>query len=662
MARPSFRTKLNHPSGAEAREDASGSLAPFLAAWRDWLPKALLLIVVTLWVFSPAYHGEWLWDDAVYVQKNEIIHDPLGFLKVWSNVDGQGDYYPLTQFVWWIEWQHLSKGTLGYHLTNVAFHLTGAFLLWILLARIGLRTAWVGALIFAVHPVMVESVAWISELKNTLSLPLLLLSMICWLEWKNGAPSRFYRWSLLCYVLSLLAKIAGLMLPLVLLGHAWAVRGKVERKDFKDIAPFFAVMVVFVCITFVPHRAPNSPSDMQPVWSLAGALASVGWGAAFMLGKCLWPVDLLPVYGGFGLGPRSLLDVLPWLGFGGLFLLLWRIRAAWSRCLLLGLGFFYLNLAPVLGFTFLHYTLMNWSTEHLLYLSIIGLIAVAVAGLDFLELNLSGIVRSAERGLLVVVLALMAWKSHAYSKCYLSGETLWAPVVVREPTSSLVQQNYGTALIDHKKYMEAVPYVKSAVELNPSDDMALIQLGQIALQDRDMTGAEAYYRQAMAIAPKTAGPYINLGSLMFQLGRNTESIDFYKKALAIKSDSAEVQYDLGDVLLQSGDLPGAIEHLSKSEELDPKLAMTHENLGVALARVGRSADAIAEFQFVEQLEPEKAAVHNNLGLALARAGHIPEAIKEFQQTLQLDPGNRQASAALAKLQQFEMQHAAPPAK
>lgn len=657
MARPSFRTKLPGALGSEMRDSGNASLAPFITAWRDWLPKAFLLLIVAFWIFGPALRGEWLWDDAVYVQRNEIIHDPLGFLKVWTHFDGQGDYYPLTTFVWWIEWQHLSKGTLGYHLTNVALHLVGAFLLWILLARIGLRRAWVGALIFVVHPVMVESVAWISELKNTLSLPLLLLAMICWLEWKNGAPDRFYRWSLLCFVLSLLAKIAGLMLPFVLLGHVWATRGKLERKDFKDVAPFLVVMIIFAGITLMPHHSPDTPPAVQPVWTLVGALSAVGWGAVFMLGKCFWPADLLTVYSGFGLGPHGPMDLLPWLGLGGLFISLWLARSApWVRCLLLGLGFFYLNLIPIFGFIFLHYTIMVWSTEHLTYLPIIGLIAVAVAGLDYLAAHLHGAARLAERALVVVVLLLMGWKSHVYAASFRSGEALWAPIVQREPNSSLVQQNYGSSLVDHQKYSEASAHLKRAIELDPRDDFAMVELGEIALRDGDMSGAEAYYREAMAIAPKAASPYINLGSLMFQLGRNAESIDFYKKAIAIKSDSAQVQYDLGNVLLQSGDLPGAIEHLAKSEQLDPSLPMTHENLGVALARSGQLQDAVAEFQFAVQLEPGKASMHSNLGLALARAGRVGEAIQEYQRALQIDPGNQQAAAALAKLQQVEQQH------
>jgi Flp pilus assembly protein TadD len=650
MARPSFRTKLTDAPAMKAEPDD----APFLGQWRSWMPQAILIIVATLWAFSPAFHGEWIWDDEVYVKNNSVIHDPLGFLKVWAHPDGQGDYYPLTQFVWWIEWQHVGKSTLVYHLTNVAFHLTGAFLLWNLLARIGLRLAWIGALIFAVHPVMVESVAWISELKNTLSLPPLLLSMICWLEWQGGAPKRFWRWALLCFVLSLLAKITGLMLPFVLLGQTWAKRGKIERKDILAVAPFFLVAVVFACATLLPHRTPNTPPELQPVWTLGGALAAVGWGVTFMLGKCFWPVDLLPIYGGYGLGPQSLLDILPWLGFGGLFVLLGRARNDWGRVALLGLGFFVLNLVPIIEFIFLHYTIMNWSVDHLLYLPIIGLIGAVVAALGALDAWLIAASRVVERVAVAALIALMAWKTYAYAGYFVDAEKLWALAVLQEPNSSLIRQNYATALFDHKKFDLAVPQLQRVLQIDPRDDQALLQLGEIALNRDDRAQAEVYYRQALKIAPKTASPYVNLGSLKFQAGQNSEAIAFYRQAIAITPESAQIQYDLGNVLLQAGDLAGATEHLEKAERLDPKLAMTHENLAVALGRSGHAAAAVAEFQLAVQLEPQKSTAHSNLALALVQVGDIQDAIKEYQTALQLDPGNAKASDALAKLQLFEM--------
>src|SRR5580658_6955395 len=152
---------------------------------RGRLLRAALIVAAGLWVFSPAFHGDWLWDDDSNIAFNSQVHDPAGWKKIWlsTETDGMGYYYPFELLVQWIQWQLWDGNTFGYHLTNVGLHLAGAFLLWRLLHRLGLREAWLGAMIFTVHPVTVESVAWISELKNTLSLPPLLLAMLAYLAY-----------------------------------------------------------------------------------------------------------------------------------------------------------------------------------------------------------------------------------------------------------------------------------------------------------------------------------------------------------------------------------------------------------------------------------------------------------------------------------------------
>ena len=184
-----------------------------VARFRNWLPQALLILIARLWAFFPVFSGGWVWDDTIHVTKNGIIQAPDGSWKVWVRTDPQGDYYPLTAFVRWIEWHLWGDDTLDYHLVNIGLHLTSAFLIWRLFFRLGVRLAWLGALLFAIHPITVESVAWITELKNTLSLPPLLLAMLAWLDWKDEGRKHTYYRALAWFVLSMLAKTAGLMLP-----------------------------------------------------------------------------------------------------------------------------------------------------------------------------------------------------------------------------------------------------------------------------------------------------------------------------------------------------------------------------------------------------------------------------------------------------------------
>ena len=179
------------------------------------LLKATILVAVGLWIFSPAFNGDWIWDDSMLVKDNETLRSLAGLGRIWFAAPAT-DYWPLTWTLLWIEWHLWGAHTLGYHLCSVALHLTSAFLIWRLLDKLGLRWGWLGGLIFVVHPLVVESVAWISEIKNTLSLPFFLLSLNAYIDTDQGVGKRGYGRALLFYLLAMLCKSSVVMLPVVL--------------------------------------------------------------------------------------------------------------------------------------------------------------------------------------------------------------------------------------------------------------------------------------------------------------------------------------------------------------------------------------------------------------------------------------------------------------
>ena len=693
------KRRRTNKSGKVRSEEAAPATAvsldfdALIATWRSWIPQALLIIGAGLWINWPAVHGGWLWDDNHYISENSLMGDPLGFLKVWVTRGHLRDYCPLTSSVEWIQWQLWGNNTFGYHLTNVVLHLTGAFLLWRLLARLGLSHAWLGGLLFTVHPIMIESVAWVSELKNTLSLPLLLLSMLAWLAWGKGGEQRFYLGSLALFVASLLAKPTGMMLPVIFLGHAWQMRGKLGWNDIKVTLPFFAAACVLGFVALTPPPLPPGSEGIHPAWHLGSALATVGWSTLFMLGKCLLPVNLLPVYPSFAVTSPNVFDVLPWLALGGLAGLLWLSRAQWSRVVLLSLGFFMINLVPIIGFIFMHYPDMEWSIDHLLYLPIIGLIAPVVAGLDYLDSRVSSLWRVVWRPLFAASVIVMAWGGHAYAGWFASWESLWTNELRSQPGNRAALLNVASIFVDRNEFPKAIPYLQEALLLQPDDtearfDLGLclantgqpeqaqeqyrqviqqapdfakayVSLGGMLLKAGDITGAEALYRQGLQNAPGDAALCINLGGLLMKQGRTAEVIDLYEKALESSPNLAQLQYDLGVALLGKGSITDAAEHLETAVKLDPTLVAAHENLGVALAQLGRLPEAIEQFQAVIQLNPKSVTARDNLVLALSQTGQIPEAIEVCQQTLQIDPTDARARDSLAKLQQFQMNQAAP---
>jgi uncharacterized membrane protein YeaQ/YmgE (transglycosylase-associated protein family) len=203
--------------------------------------QALVIAAAVLWIYQPVLHGDWLWDDDILVTDNAVVHDPSGLWKIWFDPGSMIDYQPLKVSVSWLQWQLWGNDTLGYHLTNVLLHIVGALLAWRLLSKFGLRLAWLGGLIFAIHPVQVESVAWIAELKNTLSLPLFLLAMCAWIDYDECGKSKDYFLALGLFLAAMLCKPTMVMFPMVILVHAWWKRGRIRWNDVQASAPFFVV-------------------------------------------------------------------------------------------------------------------------------------------------------------------------------------------------------------------------------------------------------------------------------------------------------------------------------------------------------------------------------------------------------------------------------------
>jgi Tfp pilus assembly protein PilF len=575
---------------------------------RRWVPlQAALIVLATAWIYLPALHGGWLWDDGLEITQNVAVHRASGWLTPWFAPAGL-DYFPLKDSLQWLEWHLWGDRVAGYHLASLGLHLLSAFLLWRLLARLGVRLAWVGALLFAVHPMAVESVAWIAEFKNPLSLSLLLGAMLAWVAYdRTGRPAERW-WALLAFTAALLAKSSVAMFPFVLLLFAWWRRQRLAGSDLRATAPFWVVAagLGLVTVWFQSHRAIGAAGPA------AGWLARAGQAGGSILhyaGAWLWPWRPAPVY------PPSPLGWLAWpvvlAALGGL----WLKRATWGRPALLGTGWFLLNLLPVLGLIPLAYLRVSPVADHLAYLPLVGAAGLAAAAL--------GLAREAgPRRVLAAAMALavvgLAWSAHRYAAIFQSEQALWSYAVARNPDAWLARSNLGRTYLQEGK-------------------------GQAAL---------AEFREAIRLQPDSAEAQANAGAAFEYLGLATEAEGRYREAVRLDPGFAGARYDLGHFLLQSGRPMEAAENFRAALQLDPGLAAAHNNLGLALARLGQSAEAAREYREALRANPRLVEALLNLGNAAFRAGRMDEAAADYRAALKIDPAYASAhqnlGAALAR--------------
>lgn len=570
MAKRGRKKKVESPSLAPARRTHADDYKLLL--------RAALIIILGIWIYSPALTGEWLWDDRELVADNVLMHDPDGLYKIWFQPTVMFDFLPLKISVEWIEWRLFGEDTTGYHIVSLALHFLSAFLFWRLLAKFGLRHAWLGGLIFVVHPIMVESVAWIAELKNTLSLPFFLLAMCAWIDFDARGRRKDYVAALVLFLLAMLSKPSMVMFPLVLLLYAWWKRGRVTTKDISSSAPFFAVsLAVGLATLWFLHRTAGEQNVV-----LGGALSRLACGGlslAFYFSKCFLPVNLMTIYPQWKVDPPSPVQFLPWLVLGGVLYFLWTKRATWGRHALLGLGFFVINLLPFLGFNAGSYMVHTWVMDHLLYIPILGLIGLAIAGWEQIEAQLTEVPRRIGQVVVTLLLALMAWSSWHYAALYFSLEALWSSNVALNPTAALPHNDLGIAYVRSGREAEGMQQFRISTELKPDYADAQRNFGISLLVDGQFEAAAKTFATLVQLTPRYSEAHYQYALALEKVGRAAESNDQYRKAIALDPQYMKAYNNLGANLAEQGRLPEAIAVMESALKVNPSAQQIQENLG-----------------------------------------------------------------------------------
>ncbi len=553
-----------------------------------WLPEpalGVLLLASVFLAYAPALTGDLLWDDGAHLT-SAALQGWDGLRRIWIELGATQQYYPVLHSAFWVEHRLWGESLLGYHVVTVALHAVAACLLVVVCQRLAVKGAWLAGFLFALHPVTVESVAWISEQKNTLSLVFYLLATLAWLRFDERRTARDYLLALVFFALALATKTVTATLPAVLLVIAWWRRGELSwRRDVAPLIPWF-VLATFAGLTtawvernFIGAAGAEFDLGVLQRVLLAGRVV---W---HYLATLAWPATLVFTYPRWTIDPRSASAYVYPMVVALLAIALWRARH-WSRAPIAAFLIFAGSLFPVMGFLNVYPFRYAFVADHFQYHASLALIVLVAAGIS------SALQRTSTPGqrragaltvaLLVVTLGTLTWRQ---AFMYRDAETLYRATLARNPDSWMAHHNLGRIL---------------------------------SRKPGGLNDAIVQFEAALTLRPAHARAHYSLGVALQRAGRPGEAVPHFEAALRLEPGNfllaSNSHYLLGEILMRTpGRLAEAIAHLEEATRRKPLVAESHNRLGEALLAADSVDAARREFIEALRLRPDYPAARENLG-------------------------------------------------
>ncbi|MYC69347.1 MAG: tetratricopeptide repeat protein [Gemmatimonadetes bacterium] len=636
------QTARNEARARQTVETASPLTAAVSYSRQDVLAFVALCLMVAISYLPAMLWGGFVWDDNKYIVEAELVRELSGLLDLWFSpaTHVEVHYWPLTYTTFWLEHKLWGFNPTGYHVVNVLLHLANTLFLWHILRRLAMSSAWVVAAVFAVHPLHVESVAWIIERKDVLSGLFYLAAVLAWMRFVEKPCPRRYMVPLMLYVAALLSKSIAVTLPAALLIGHWWKQGRITSADMLRIAPFF---IVGLAITIGDLSFSRPREAMAFDYSLVERSLIASRALWFYAGKLLWPTELSVIY------PRWDIHVADPLAWGSLVaatalvVALWHFRSQFGRGPLAGALFFAVTLSPVLCFVDYGYMEYAFVADRYQYLAGIGFMAVVIGAVAYGLRRLAGLWQQGVRVVATVTLVVLGMLTWQQQGIWRDAETLWHHVIALNPQARYAHRHLGIVLYEQGRYEEALDAYRVAAAQLPDYDKIHVNLGMVLKELSRFEEAETYFRRAISLNPQTENTYHRLGNVLYEQGRYEEALEATHIAIKQAPNSSEIHTNLGAILKALGRFEEAETHFRRAIALDPQVGDAYLNLGTALYEQSRYEEALEATRIAVEQASVFSQAHTNLAEILSKLGRYDEAMNALAQAVALDPSSSQAA-------------------
>lgn len=610
-----------------------------LAGWLGGGALALGLLVIASYL--PVLEAEFVWDDVIFVDE-PVVHDWSGLWNIWfspADIRKEGHYWPVVYTSFWLEHKLWGLNPLGYHVVNLLLHIANVLLIWRLLRRLAVPGAWIIAAVFAVHPLHVESVAWVIERKDLLSALFYLTAALAWIRYMEAPKPSRYLLAMGLFTAGLLSKSIVVTLPVALLIWHWWKSGRVTRNDLIRLAPLFALALFITALdlSFYTSREPLSLG-----YSLADRILIASRALWFYVAKLLWPTGLAVIYPLWEIRPGDLVSWVYALAAAALPVLLWFGRDRLGRGPLAGVLFFGVTLSPVLGFVDYGYMQFSLVADRFQYLAGLGVLAVLVGAATLAVRRLPSALRTGAGGVLVVILAVLGTLTWRQAGIYRDPVSFFSHIVALNPEARDAHLNLMGPLSDAGRHEEALAAGRIGAAQRPGNADIHSNLGRVLIRLDRLDEAETALRTALGIAPRHLNANQNLGEVLRRQGRHAEAIEIYRRVLEIDDRLVQGNGGLGIALFHSGRYAEAVAPLEKALELEPDARFTGElamYAGRAAHRLDRLDAASAHLRRAAALMPDPADALLELSKVRFAQGRADEALDHLRRARELRPND-----------------------
>ena len=602
--------------------------------------------------YWPTFRANFVWDDDLHLTKNRNVTQADGLAKIWFEPKTNVQYQPIVFSSFWLEYRLWQLDPRGYHVVNFILHSMVSLVVWRAAHLLKVPGAALIAAVFALHPVHVESVAWITERKNVLSAVLYMLSGLaymrfCPIEEDRSLETRrwfYYGLALLLFAAALLSKSVTCSLPAVLWLLMWWKRGRVGLRDLALLMPMFAAGVAMAAVT--AWMARNQNRAIGEAWDItfAQSLSVAGRSLWFYAGRLLWPSHLTFVYPRWRVDTQSIWPYLFPMSVLALIIVFWLYRRRVGRGPLVALLIFGGSLFPALSFFDFYYMRYSFVADHFQYLASLGVIGLVVGSGSLAAGRYGGVPARLLTISAVIAVVCCAWLTRHQASHYHNTITLWQDTVKKNPDAWLAQINLGNERLEQHRINQAMVHFRQALRARRQLPKAHHGLAVAFHLLGNLEEATSHYMQAVALDRDYAVAYSNWGDALMAQGRVDEAIESYRRTIKIKPDSVLARIKLARVLGTRGELEQAIAQLHAALRHDPTSAEAHFNLAVAYLHQGNRHDAENHLRLALRCKNDMAKAHNYLGILLEGE----EAIEHYREAIRIKPNYYEAHGNLGK--------------